>query len=192
MRSSAISAFAAAVSAGLSMNMPRSNCARCASVVFSRTVMPSTSPCALRSSVMSAIPAAIALRGERTTTRLPSTAISPLVGTSAPAIARTISVRPAPTRPASPTISPACTRNATSFTRTPLAELTPRTSSTTGASAATAGSSGKWFSKARPTIKRIRSSGGICAIGRVSTALPSRSTVTRSAMRGSSSSRCEM
>ena len=54
-------------------------------------------------------------------------------GTSAPATARTISVRPAPTKPARPTISPARTENDTS--RTTGARTRSRTSSTTGAAA---------------------------------------------------------
>ena len=67
-----------------------------------------------------------------------------------------------------------------------------RTSNTTGASGATGGSSGKCASSVRPTIARMMSSGGSRAALRVSTLRPSRRTAMRSAMRGSSSMRCEM
>ena len=64
-------------------------------------------PSSLRLSGRNAMPAAIASAGERMRRALPSTAIVPPSIGSAPAIARASSVRPLPTRPARPTISPA-------------------------------------------------------------------------------------
>ena len=57
---------------------------------------------------MNAMPARIeSMRASACAAVAPAISIDPELGTSAPAIARTISVRPAPTSPARPTISPA-------------------------------------------------------------------------------------
>ena len=71
-------------------------------------------------------------RGERVRSSRPSSSTVPSAG-SAPKIARAISVRPLPTRPASPTISPARTSKEMSWKAG--GRLSPRTASTTGASA---------------------------------------------------------
>ena len=55
---------------------------------------------------------AMASAGVRSRTGLPSTRIVPWSNGSAPKMARAISVRPAPTRPARPRISPWCDRRA--------------------------------------------------------------------------------
>ena len=100
------------------------------------------------------------------------------------AIARTISVRPAPTRPASPTISPARTVNVTSVeTGTPAALASARTASRSEASGATGGNVGKLRRARRPTIRRIISFlRHLGSSARVSIVLPSRITVMRSAI----------
>ena len=67
----------------------------------------SASPVFWRSSVSSAIPASTASRGEPIAVLRPETSTSPESIGSSPKIARHSSVRPAPTSPASPTISPA-------------------------------------------------------------------------------------
>lgn len=68
-----------------------------------------TTPCALRSSGTSASPAAMACLGLRSLTGVPPIATRPAKGGSMPNSARSISVRPAPTSPATPTISPCLT-----------------------------------------------------------------------------------
>ena len=75
-------------------------------VMFSAQDMPSSRPCPLRSSVIRQSPCRTASRGDAISTRSPSTKISPAIFGSAPKIARAVSVRPLPTRPATPTISP--------------------------------------------------------------------------------------
>ena len=113
-------------------------------------------------------------------------------GASAPAIARTISVRPAPIRPASPTISPARTAKRDVVHEAARAR-SPRTSSASGASGGELRQLGEVRVElpARPSPRRSRRAGNPRR-ARVSTILPSRITVTRSAIRGSSSMRCEM
>ena len=98
------------------------------SVTFSDAVRPRLRPWPLRSSGTMAMPALIAARGVRGFTFLPSTITSPVSARSAPAMQRTVSVRPAPTRPAKPSTSPASTLKETSW-KTPRL-LRSRTSST--------------------------------------------------------------
>ena len=87
---------------------------RTASIMLSAIDCASASPSTLRSSVMKPRPARIAWRGWRNLLGLPSISTVPLSTGSAPKIARATSVRPEPTRPASPTISPARTSKLTS------------------------------------------------------------------------------
>ena len=84
----------------------------------------SASPSTLRSSVMKPRPALIAWRGWRKVRAVPSISTVPLVIGSAPKIARATSVRPEPTSPARPTISPARTSRLTSFNSGVLRFLT--------------------------------------------------------------------
>ena len=91
---------------------------------------------------------------------------------------RASSVRPAPTSPASPRISPARTLRVTS--RTPaLWHPRSRTSRTT--SPGSTNVLGKTADSSRPTIIRISSPRDTSAISRVPTSTPSRKAVTRSA-----------
>ena len=75
------------------------------------------------------MPSRTASVGLRISTRLPLTRISPDSSLSAPKMVRTTSVRPAPTSPATPRISPRCRTNDTSRTIRPRVRW--RTSRTT-------------------------------------------------------------
>ena len=68
-------------------------------------------PSRLRSSGHMAMPASIARRGEPMRSFLPRSVTLPPVARSVPHSRRISSVRPAPTRPKNPTISPARTEN---------------------------------------------------------------------------------
>ncbi len=142
---------------------------------FSATEASSTSPWPLRSSGTSPIPAAIAAFTSCRLSSAPETRTTPWSYGSAPNTARTTSVRPAPTSPAIPTTSPACTSKLTSW-KTPA-----RPSPSTDSSGAPF--SGRWrgycCSMERPTISRTSSSSGVAA-GTCPTLRPSRMTVTRS------------
>ena len=106
---------------------------------------------------------------------------------SAPNSKRTSSVRPDPTSPAMPKISPARSSRLTSCTAVPRPSLSALI--TTGPT----GRRGRWSRSltTRPTMRCTRSSSLMPVMGRTSTRRPSRSTATRSAMRRSSSSRCD-
>ena len=88
-------------------------------------------------------------RGERAVSTRPSSSTVPSHG-SAPKMARAISVRPLPTRPASPTISPA--RTLKEMSSKAGGRLSPRTERTTGASAGGGFGVGKATSSERPSI----------------------------------------
>ena len=103
-------------------------------------------------------------------------------------MARTTSVRPAPTRPASATISPPRTLKLTSE-KTPY-RVRPRTSSTTWR--ASAASFGYSCDTSRPTIRRTRRSTSSSSAGSVQTQRPSRITVIRWQSANTSSNRWEM
>ncbi len=103
-----------------------------------------------------------------------------------PKMAAASSLRPAPTNPDMPTISPDRTSKEISFNT--FSRLRLRTDSTTspiGLVSATVSRT------SRPTIMRMTLSWSSSEMGRVPTSLPSRSTVTRSATRKTSSSQCE-
>ena len=160
-----------------------------ASVMLALIGSSATTPCRRRSSGRWAMPCAMASAGRRMRTVRPRSRISPWSAGVRPKIARATSVRPAPTRPARPRTSPARRERLTS--RTPVAEQPrPRSSSTTSPGAA--GFLGNTASRRRPTMSWISSARSTSAIGRVAMVRPSRRTVTRSATRASSSSRCEM
>ena len=108
------------------------------------------------------------------------------LGRSAPKIARSSSVRPEPTSPAMPRISPRRTSKLTSRTRSPRAEpLDPqRDRADVRACRASFGHGFAPHHERRPSRRR-RARGA----GRVATSRPSRSTVMRSAIRRISSSR---
>ena len=147
-----------------------------------------TRPCWRRSSGTSARPAAIAAFAECAGSSRPETRTVPESRGSTPNTARTTSERPAPTRPASATISPARTVNETSV-KTP-ARLSPSTSSTTSPGSTSV--FGKSVPSSRPTIRRTISSTVTSARGSVETWAPSRMIVTRSQSAVISSNRWEM
>ena len=159
-----------------------------ASVMLRETPSSSTRPCLRRSSGTRAMPRAVALRGLPFGSGIPSRRTLPLSYGSTPKIARATSLRPAPTRPASPTISPA--RTVKVMSRNTPARVSPSTSSTT--SPTSAGSFGNSSVTSRPTIWRTSSSTVVSAIGVVSMYEPSRITVTVSQRANTSSKRCEM
>ena len=151
--------------------------------MFSRTDRSGTMPSRLRSSVQKPRPAAMASRGSAGTKGRPSSAMVPPSGRSAPNSSRTLSVRPEPSSPDRPTISPAPTLKLTSETNGARARL--RASTT-----------GRWAPcrfapkpvapplatarRSRPSMVATRSSLGISAMGPLRTVAPSRMTVTRS------------
>ena len=147
-----------------------------------------TSPCCRRSSGTRPIPAAIAAVGEPGGSFFPSIRTAPASQRSMPKIARATSVRPAPTSPASATISPLQTWNETSV-KTPSRVSRSTSRTTRPRSLATFGKSA---SMSRPTIARITDCVVSSPVGCVSTWCPSRITVTRWQSANTSSSRCEM
>ena len=102
--------------------------------------------------------------------------------------ARASSVRPEPTRPASPTISPARTSRDTPCTP---GALRPRASSTTGASGGTGRRGGNVVPRDRPSIELSMVSSVSSAAGAVRTRRPSRRIVTWSASSATSRRKCE-
>ena len=162
----------------------RRNLGRRGSVTFSRTFWVMTRPRARRSSGSITTPRRIAPCGRRRGRTTPSRSSSPDVIGSAPAIMRASSVRPLPTRPARPTISPARTRRSTSLGTCPHSA---RASSTTGASAATGGAAGKLTSSWRPSMPSTSESLVSAAAGAVRVMRPSRMIVTVSATASTSS-----
>ena len=149
----------------------------------------STTPCWRRSSGTYPMPRRMACAGEVMRTACPWSRISPESAGDSPNRISASWVRPEPTSPASPRISPRRTENETS--RIPL-----RRCVTWRASSATSPSSTRRFGKtaasSRPTIRRMSSPRSTVAAARVATVSPSRSTVMRSAIAAISSSRCEM
>ncbi len=147
-----------------------------------------TRPCIRRSSGTNATPARIAASGRPTASRTPSTSTWPASARSMPKIARATSLRPAPTRPASATISPARTSKLMSKnTPSRVRRWTDSTGSPISASCL-----GNSAPSSRPTIRLTMSSGAISAIGASCTTAPSRITVTVWQIAVISSSRCEM
>ena len=90
-----------------------------ASTVFSRQLRPSTRPWRLRSSGTRPRPAASAAAIEPHGSSLPPTVTRPVAAGSRPKIACATSLRPAPTMPATPTISPARTSRLMSWKSRP-------------------------------------------------------------------------
>ena len=147
-----------------------------------------TRPCCLRSSGTNASPAAMAALGSPVGSTRPSTVTVPPLARSMPKIARATSLRPAPTSPASATISPRLTSNEMSE-NTP-ARLSPSTLSIT--SPGFEGVLGYSVSSSRPTIALMMTSTVIALTESVRTNAPSRMIVIRWQEANTSSSRCEM
>src|SRR3954454_10566071 len=147
-----------------------------------------TSPCWRRSSGTSPMPARIAAVGEPGLSATPSTSTWPASGVSMPKTARATSLRPAPTRPARPRISPRWTSKVTSV-KTPSRVSRSTLSTGSPISASTLGNS---WSSSRPTMRRTSSSVVRPATAPSCVTSPSRSTVIDVPMAKISSSRCEM
>ena len=189
MRSSSTSPVAALRSASRSRMPWLEIFLRSVMVMFSAQDMPSSRPCPLRSSVIRQSPCRTASLGEAISTRTPSTKISPAIFGSAPKMARAVSVRPLPTRPATPTISPFPTRSETSgvfaLRRRPSTRSASPETTTSPRNASSP-------SMLRPTIMCTISGIVRPASGRVATSWPSRNTVTRSPTSKISCRRCEI
>ena len=108
MSSAALRSVALRRSAPVRISRCQAKAARLASEMFSFTEDSSTSPDRLRSSGTRKMPWSMASRGARMATARPSRRTSPPTGRSTPKMAQASSVRPAPTRPAMPRISPPC------------------------------------------------------------------------------------
>src|SRR4051794_34112162 len=150
--------------------------------MFSSTECMRNSPVALRSSVSSASPCSIATLGEVTATGLPPRRISPPVAGVTPKMVSATLVRPAPTRPAKPRISPRRSSNETPR-KTPSSARSRTSSATSPISASPFGNI--WVSS-RPTMRAISFCWLKSAAGPVATYLPSRNTERSSAMRNTS------
>ncbi len=125
------------------------------------------------------MPAAIASRGEAKRTAAPPTCSVPAVDRSTPNSTRATSVRPLPTRPPRPTISPA--RSVSEISAKAPSRDKPAASSSTGPAWWVRG--GYNAESGRPTISAIARSRGSPDAGSTPTRRPSRSTATRSARR---------
>ena len=152
------------------------------------------SACCLRSSGTRPMPARIASIGERIATSRPSTRTRPRCNGSAPKMARASSVRPAPTRPARPTISPLRTSRSMSCSTTACGSRASRPRAMPSTSSATAPTRGAAAVGEQPldlaadhhpddAVDRD------LADRRRPASRPSRSTVSRSQIRITSSSR---
>jgi hypothetical protein len=111
------------------------------------------------------MPASIASAAEAKTRRSPASTMCPLVGRSMPKSTRAISVRPLPTSPPMPRISPAWRSNDTSSNAPSRPSCS--TSSTTGP--AGGASAGYRSASGRPIISRTARSCGMSATGATST-----------------------
>ena len=149
--------------------------------MFSPIAWSTTTPCSLRSSGTMTMPSAMASAGlVRREFAAVEPDASPRVTGSAPAIARTSSVRPAPTRPATPRISPSATekddvREGAVGAGQPLA---PPARFATSA----AGTGGNMRSRLRPTMLSTTVWTGVALSAKSATSSPSRRTTIRSVM----------
>ncbi len=155
--------------------------------VLQSTDCESSSPSACRSSVTIAQPADTASAGERKARGFAMRRVTtdPAVAVSAPKIARSSSVRPAPTRPVMPSRSPARTCSDTLSTIPADSPCTSRATSsrvyeTNPACPLRADS---------PLIASTAASAECSEVCHVPTRMPSRKTVVRSAILATSSSR---
>ena len=137
-------------------------------------------PVARRSSVSMAKPFLMDSLAFRFNTCFPSNLMVPDFLVAIPKIFSSVSVRPLPSRPARPTISPLLTLKDTSFKREYWA-VSPSTSRATSPGLFVFG--GNWLLSSRPTISLIISSVVRSFAGFVAIHVPSRITVTSSAIR---------
>ena len=145
--------------------------------VFSRIFKIPKIPVARLSSVRSANPFLMDSREFRLKHSLPFSLIVPDFLVATPKIFSSVSVRPLPSSPASPTISPLRTLKETSFSSEYCA-VRLSTSSETSPGLFVFG--GNWLVSSRPTIRRMISSIVISLAGLVATHVPSRITVISS------------
>ena len=148
--------------------------------MFSRIFRIPKIPVARRSSVRSAKPFLMDSLALRFLTSLPSSLITPSFLVATPKIFSSVSVLPLPSSPARPTISPFRALKDTSCSKEYLA-LKCSTSNATSPGLLVLG--GNWLVSSRPTISlMILSVVRFCA-GSVAIQVPSRMTVTSSAIR---------
>lgn len=164
-----------------------------ASTMFSRAESPGTIPSALRSSGSMLIPWAMAAAGVTRRSTFPATVTSPESRARPPASALAVSLRPEPSSPPSPSTSPAWSESETSSSWwrrvRPSAVRTGVRAAACPSAAKPATPSRRASAMSRPSIietSRVRSRP---ASGPVWMWRPSRSTVTRSQIRYSSSIR---
>src|SRR3954452_18177181 len=152
-----------------------------------------TRPRRWRSSAMWEMPAATRSRAPAPVRSRPSTSIVPRSVGRRPVIASTSSLWPLPSTPASATISPARTVRSTPWAAgRPRSSRTCRSRSSRIGSPAVAGTLSTRSRTSRPTMSRASDSSLAPSVATVSTRLPRRSTVTRSAISSTSPSLCEM
>ena len=145
--------------------------------VFSRIFKIPKIPVARLSSVRRANPFLIDSRALRFFTTLPSNLIVPECLVAIPKIFSNVSVRPLPSKPAIPTISPFLTLKDTSF-RIEYCAVRPSTSNAMSPGLFVFG--GNWFVSSRPTISLMISSIERSSADSVATHVPSRMIVISS------------
>lgn len=160
-----------------------------ARVIFSITGISSTTPRPFLSSGTKPIPARMASAGLVMEAAYPSTTTSPATLGSTPNSASTNSVRPAPTNPAMPSISPAF-RSKLISDFAPV-HIKPRTDSTVSEFPLLP-CSGKNLEISRPTISFTISSEQSRSLAISPTLQPSRSTMALSHISCTSPRRCEI
>ena len=163
-----------------------------ASTMFSRTDRFGMMPSVLRSSASNAIPARMAFLIRPRLSGFPASSTVPPSRRKAPTMARAVSLRPEPSRPARPTTSPGrmLTETSCSF-RSPLrfSALSSGSRSTSCSSPNAVTPSSRIWRISRPSISETSSMRGKDFKGPLWTTRPSRSTVTLSHTRYSSSIR---
>ena len=155
--------------------------------MFSTAERPKISPWSFRDSGISATPASRLLRGLLPSLPAPIQAL-PCSMRFAPKIARASSVRPAPTRPAMPTTSPARTSNDAFATPAALRSLTVSTTERLRRGRF----GGNVVVRGRPSIASTSVASVSSDVGDVRMTLPSRRTVTVSASSSTSRRKWEM
>ncbi|OPZ66869.1 MAG: hypothetical protein BWY81_01616 [Firmicutes bacterium ADurb.Bin467] len=162
---------------GMGFNMPLRDWS--ASMMFSRTVRSPMMPSRLRSSGQKAMFFPIASEGDLTTVGLPLSVICPCVGLTTPNRSCAVSVRPEPSRPAKPIISPFLTVSEIS-SMAPGAPSLSAASITSAPSATVGGFRSNILIMSLPIIAVTSSSFVISSAAYSPTRFPFRSTVIRS------------
>ena len=189
MRSRLIAASASPATRPPSTKPPFDTAPRFGRATLLSTEWKATKPWRARSSGTSAMPARIASRGLALDTGRPLTRMSPEVAGCTPQRSRASDERPEPSSPATPTTSPRCRVRSTSFGF--VSPDRPRASSSASPIRAAPRATSEKPRERRPMMAAIMLSRVKSASGAVTTCLPSRRTVARSAMRKISSMRCD-